>query len=375
MRLLVFFTTLFIGLFAYSQAPDIPIDSKLGESIVFIKSENKWGISLETTIFKPDGAGPFPIVLINHGSIGGNTRFQPRNRPMPAIREFLQRGYAVIAPMRQGFSNSSGMRVWNGCNIGAEGDAQAADVITVVDWLHKQPWADTSRMIMMGLSHGGLTTLAYAKNPDAGFKVFVNFAGGSKNNSCAWELALVAAYGEYGAQTKDESIWFYGENDSIFPSRVIAPAYDAYVKSGGRAKMIAFPAFNNDGHFMFFYYEGLSIWWKEVQARLDAAKMPVLIVNPQYARSQRPPKSNFAELHDFEKIPSVNDSNKSCYQRFLAAAKPRAIAFSASGACDWSTSNEDPMQRAIQRCNQRGKGECKLYAVDDDVVWLEEIKY
>ena len=360
---------------AHAQAPQIPVDLSLGESIVFIKNENKWGIDLETTIFKPTGIGPFPVVVLNHGNSGGDTRFQPRNRPMPAIREFLQRGYAVVAPMRQGFSNSGGKRAGGGCNIGAEGDAQANDVLAVVDWLHKQKWVDASRMVMMGLSHGGLTTLAYAKNPDPGFKVFVNFAGGVTASNCDWASALSTAYGDYGANTKVESLWFYGENDSIFPPKVITPAYDAYVKSGGKAKMIAFPSFNNDGHFMFFYYEGLSIWWEEVQTRLEAAKMPILVVNPQYARPQRPPKSNFAELNDLEKIPSANDSNKGCYQRFLAAAKPKAIAFSVSGACDWSTANEDPLKRAVQRCNQRGKGECKLYAVDDDVVWLEEIKY
>jgi hypothetical protein len=37
-------------------------------------------LQLETTIFKPSGNGPFPVVIINHGKARGNPAWQPRDR-------------------------------------------------------------------------------------------------------------------------------------------------------------------------------------------------------------------------------------------------------------------------------------------------------
>jgi hypothetical protein len=39
----------------------------------------------------------------------GNPRLQARYRPAVAARYFMQRGYVVLVPMRQGFSKSSGI--------------------------------------------------------------------------------------------------------------------------------------------------------------------------------------------------------------------------------------------------------------------------
>ena len=177
-------------------APDVPLDPALGESIVMVKNGRLLPVDLETTLFRPPGDGPFPVVVINHGKESGNNRMQLRSRPMPAVREFLQRGYAVVVPMRQGFSNSGGRAVGEGCNIAGNGDAQADDIRAVVAWLATQPWADTQRMVMLGQSHGGLATLAYARDPNPGFKLFVNFAGGLRwaDGGCQWEQALVDAY-------------------------------------------------------------------------------------------------------------------------------------------------------------------------------------
>ncbi len=365
--------------FVYAQAPNIPVDPSLGESIVFIKNENKWGIDLETTIFKPEGTGPFPVAVLNHGKApGGSNKFQERNRPLPAVRELLQRGYAVIAPMRQGFANSGGVTVGDSCNIEANGNAQALDVQAIVDWLKKQSWADATRMMMMGQSHGGLTTLAYAQNPDIGFKVFVNFAGGLKfTRDCDWQRSLKNAYGSYGEKTKAESIWFYGENDSFFPPSVINPAHKAYVDAGGKAELVAFGIFGSDAHAMFGSYTGLPIWWKRVETRLTAAGLPTQVIHPKYAysRTVRPAASGFAEVVNIDKLPYANDTMKATYQRFLTSALPRAFALDTEGLTGFAFGGDDPLKRALDFCNRKGKGECKLYAVDNDVVWLEEIKY
>ena len=268
-------------------APDVPVDPALGESIVMVKNGRLLPADLETTLFRPPGEGPFPVVLVNHGKESGNNRLQARYRPVVAARQFLQRGWAVVVPMRQGFSNSGGRAVGEGCNIAGNGDAQADDIRAVVTWLATQPWADTERMLMVGQSHGGLTTLAYARQPHPGFKLFVNFAGGLKwaDGSCDWRQTLVDAFARYGAATRVPSLWFYGANDSYFPPEVIAPAHAAYVAAGGPAELVAYGAFGSDAHAMFNRAAGLPIWWPRVRERLDAAGLPTRVVYPEFAAS------------------------------------------------------------------------------------------
>lgn len=371
--------TLWIAAIAFSAmgavacAQEIAPAPELGESIVFIKNDRLFPVDLETTVFRPEGVGPFPVVIINHGKDTGNNRLQPRARYLPATREFLQRGYAVVLPMRQGFSKSGGSAVGDGCNIAGNGEAQADEIRPVVAWIEKQPWLDASRMVMLGQSHGGLTTMAYAQQPHPGIRLFVNFAGGLKyTNTCMWEAALKDAYARYGAKTRVPSLWFYGENDSYFPPEVIGPAYQAYVQAGGQAEMVAFGHFGQDAHSMFSSYDGLPIWWSRVEEKLKALNLPTAVISPQFARTKRVPTPNpsgFAALDDIDKVPHVRQTGRDGYRAFLEKPSPRAFAIAPSGAWGWANGGDDPLQRALDNCNRIGKGSCSLYAVNDQVVW------
>jgi dienelactone hydrolase len=359
-------------------APDIPVDDSLGESIVFVKGGGFLSVSYEVTVFKPKGVtGKLPIVIVNHGKQSGPGHFQARNRPIPAVRSFLARGYAVIAPMRGGFSNSSGAVIGEGCDIESNGEAQAKEIRPIVDWLGTQDWADASRIAMFGQSHGGLTTLAYALNPSDSVKVFVNFAGGLKwaSGGCDWQRNLVAAYRSYGKKTTVKTLWFYGANDSYFPPEVIQPAYDAYQASGGKGELVAYPAFGNDAHAMFAARTGLDIWLHKTLSYFDAVGLPTTVLYPQYDYKNTtrvlPSATNFAPLDDVSKLPLVRDTGRAGYIKFLTQTKPRAFAIAENGAWGWANGENDngtPEQRALTSCLNNGKN-CKLYAVDDRVVW------
>ena len=357
-------------------AQDAPVDPSLGESVVFIRNNRLLSVDLETTLFRPDGEGPFPVVVINHGKSTGNNRLQPRYRPLPAVREFLQRGYAVVVPMRQGFSKSGGAAVGEDCNIAGNGEAQAEDVRAVVAWVEKQPWADGRRMVMMGQSHGGLTTLAYALDPHPGFRFFVNFAGGLRwtSGNCQWQLALVDAFRRYGAKTRVPSLWFYGENDSYFPPAVIEPAHRAYVEAGGPAELVAYGPFGVDAHAMFGSDGGVRIWWPKLVDRLGAVGLPTAVTHPRYARASTgptvaPPATDFAAIDDVPRVPHLKDGGRAGYRAFLAQPLPRAFALAPNGAWGWGQGGDDPLRRALDNCNRHGDGRCRLYAVDINVVW------
>ena len=175
-----------------------PLNQALNEEIATIPYEG--AVTLETTIFKPDGPGPFPLVVINHGKDPGNPALQARARHFAASREFVRRGYAVVLPMRAGFSKSGGSFVDTGCDIAENGRIQAGYVRAAIDHMKSRPYVDARRIVVVGQSHGGLTTMALGTVPVAGVLGLVNFAGGLKVGSCPdWPARLTRAFGDYGS--------------------------------------------------------------------------------------------------------------------------------------------------------------------------------
>ena len=199
-------------------APAQELNADLREQVLMVPKQGAMFTTLlETTIYRPPGDCPFPLVVINHWKSFGDPRFQARFRPSGAARFFLQRGYAVVVPMRQGFSKSAGSYIGGGCNVESNGEVQAEDVKAVLDHITTLAWADKSRILVTGQSHGGWTTLAFGTLGYPGVRGLVNFAGGLRQDSCAgWEATLARAGGAYGKATRVPSLWFYGDNDSYF---------------------------------------------------------------------------------------------------------------------------------------------------------------
>jgi dienelactone hydrolase len=361
---------------AQGSAPEL--DAALNESVVtVVKKGTLFSFELETTLYKPDGDGPFPIVLINHGKAPGDPRFQARYRPAIAARYFLQRGYAVVVPMRQGFSKSTGSYIGVQCNVASNGRLQAEDVKAVLDYVVAQPWADRERILVVGQSHGGLTTLAFGTLNYPGVKGLVNFAGGLRYDNCVgWKEALMGAAGSYARETRVPSLWFYGDNDSFFEPYVFRGMHEKYTAAGGQARLVAFGTFGSDAHGMFGARAGARIWQPEVKKFLAAVGMPHE-VQPGGERFGGtpplpvPPASGFAALAEEGKLPHVRDTGRAGYKAFLEKELPRAFAIAPNGSWGWAAGGDDPLRRALNNCNRTGKGECRPYAVDDDVVWKD----
>lgn len=352
------------------------LDARLGEAVLMLPSGGFTEPELEVTVYRPPGDGPFPVLVINHGRASGNAKLQPRYRPSLAAREFVQRGWAVVVPMRQGFSQSGGSEISAGCNVHSNGLQQARSVRRTLDWLGSQPWADVSRNVVLGQSHGGLTTLAYGTAPHPGTRLLVNFAGGLRQESCtAWQQNLVRAIGDYGAEIKLPSIWFYGDNDSYFPPFVWRGAHERYTQAGGRADLVAFGNFGSDAHSLFGSRAGVPIWLPKVLAALDNAGLPTQLVHamPVAPDLPVPPASGFAAVTDLDRVPLRTDRARAGYQAWLAAESPRAFAIhptQGSWASAWG--GERPIARALANCERFAKAPCRLYAVDDAVVWATD---
>lgn len=345
--------------------------------LMIVKKEGLFSIALETTVYRPPGEGPFPLVVINHGKAHGDPRFQARYRPAAAARFFLARGYAVVVPMRQGFSRSEGYAIMGGCNIESNGHVQAEDVKAVLDDVVTQPWADKSRILVAGQSHGGWTTLAFGTLDYPGVRGLVNFAGGLRQESCTgWQGNLARAAGPYGQATRVPSIWFYGDNDSYFAPTTFRPLHENYVAAGGKAELVAFGEFSSDAHAMFGSRAGEAIWKPRVEAFMRSVDLPTVVRFPDLEAARAvpiPARTDFADINDVDKIPFLKPTGVEGYRTFLTKQFPRAFALSASGAWGWAEMGDDPLGRALANCNKNTRNlPCRPYAVDDQVVWPKE---
>ena len=243
--------------------------SFLNEKILRVPMSIPGGeIRLQTTVYKPDGPGPFPLAIISHGVPFEKmleAEIQLRHRYCLQSEEFVKRGFAVAIPMRRGYGKSGGGKNLATVNIVAFGLQDAQDIQATIDFLSREPYIDGKRIVLVGQSGGGLASLAYGSLGNPNVKGVINFAGGLKRTGVAmWELDMAQAFGMYAKTTKAPSIWFYTENDSYFPPGTAKSAHEAYVKNGGQARFIALPPFKKDGHGLFADFEGRAIWVGEV---------------------------------------------------------------------------------------------------------------
>jgi hypothetical protein len=120
------------------------------------------------------------------------------------------------------------------------------------------------------------------------------------------------------------------------------------------------PAVSDDGHFVFS--RGLPLW------RAIADRFLAGLGFPPPRSAGAPPATNWAPLDDPARLPlTVSERRTEGYKRFLASDLPRAFAIGSPSA--WAfASGGDVITRALANCAKHAT-DCRLYAVDDAVVW------
>jgi dienelactone hydrolase len=351
------------------------LDMTLNEQIVMLPvTEHGENFEFETTIFKPPGRGPFPLLLMNHGKERGDPHQQKRDRFLAISREFVRRGYAVVIPMRRGFSQSTGTYTDYGCNMVENGRLQADDIQAALASLMKQSWIDSDRIIIGGQSYGGLAAMALGERQISGVRGLLNFSGGLRvdGRGCDWKAALVKAFAHYASHTTLPSLWFYGENDSYFDQDLAHQLVSTYQAAGFIPQLHAFGKFKNDAHGMAGSRDGVSVWLPETELFLHRIGMPIEPVI-DLAELARPAATNFSSLENIAAVPYVTRAGRSGYREYLKKSSPRAFALSKSGQWSWASEGDDPSDRAMTSCQKMSSTPCKLYSVDNDVVWSEPV--
>lgn len=108
------------------------------------------GLMIPAYVFSPlvpSATGTHAAMVWVHGGVHGN--WDPRY--LPFIIEAVQRGYVVVAPEYRG-STGYGKEFHERIDYGGK---EVDDVESAVDFLRARPEVDTSRIGIMGWSHGG----------------------------------------------------------------------------------------------------------------------------------------------------------------------------------------------------------------------------
>ena len=89
------------------------------------------------------------------------------------------------------------------------------------------------------------------------------------------------------------------------------------------------------------------------------------------------PATGFATLDDVDAVPGISASCRDRYRTWFIGTNPKAYAIGPKGHCGFSSGTRppnkdlpiDPAERALAACARAGNKDCKLYAIDDVVVW------
>lgn len=328
------------------------------------------------TTFRPNGIGPFPAVIVNHGrDIPQRRALQGRNRMLAHF--WLRRGFAVLAPTRIGYGVSGtapDLEAANGpCdakNYAGMAAAITAHIKASIDYAATLPWIDTENLVLVGASVGGFGVIAAAGRRLPGVKAVVNFAGGTggwverrPQQPCSpksVELQIVAA----AKQGAVPSLWLYSENDRYWGPRVPRDWHAAYIKAGGIAEFHMLPPLGDDGHNILNL--GFERWRPLVDRFLVAAGYA-----PRKLPPDAPAPTGFAALEDTPAVSRISQRCRELYADFLKKDVSRAFAIGANGGCAYYAGQLDAMAKSLARCREVTKNECNLYAVNDAVVWSE----
>ena len=154
----------------------------------YTKSHMTWpsqGQTMTGTISMPDGAGPFPVVIVNHGFIPTSRYWIGQDSgifgdPMAG------HGFISVAPNYPGYAGSGQLDPNNPAIIN-----QAIADMDLVSSLATLPQADVKRVGMMGHSNGGgVSLLVSVIDPRVkAFALFAPVSSDMADNARKWWLA------------------------------------------------------------------------------------------------------------------------------------------------------------------------------------------
>ena len=263
---------------AAAAATDTPDPGAAGAPKADVIRYKSGGRELMAFVYKPDGDGPFPVYMWNHGS---------EHDPPPGAllaKFWVPHGFVLFAPLRSGHGPNPGK--WIGDEQKRILDQRSPagferlmqlhtlandDVVAAYRWIARQPFVDAKRIVVAGGSFGGIQALLSAErdaNEHLGVKCVVAMAPAAESwGNPNWGKRLATAVDAARAPI----LLLQAQNDfSLGPSEVLGPRVDA---KGGANRHKVLPAHGDpadhaQGHGGFF--ADPAAWSDDVLAFLHA---------------------------------------------------------------------------------------------------------
>ena len=264
-----------LGGCALPSARDATLETSLREEIHTVRVAEA-DATIVVTSFRPGGAGPFPWIVLSHGTAptAAANRALGRYRPLAPVREWVQRGYAVVAPVRRGYGASGGDKF--GDSYGGScsrpdfrraGEGAALDLLATVAWAKAQHDLDGQRWLLVGQSAGGFASIYTASKRPDGLVAVLAFAPGRAGrpdthpgDPCSPER-MAELFASIAPRIAVPVLWFYAENDQYFGPRVVRMWFESFRAAGGRGELVVIPPFPAArGHGVFPAATGTPLW-------------------------------------------------------------------------------------------------------------------
>lgn len=230
-------------------------------------------LELHGFLWKPDGPGPFPAIVWNHGS-------EKLPGSLPELGQFYTSHYFVFfVPHRRGQGRSPGNYIQD--EIAKAGPSERArrmvelqeetvdDVIAAFNFLKSQAFVDPRRIAVSGCSYGGIQTLLAGEH-DIGIRALVPFAPGA----ISWAGNPPLRDRLIHAVDKQRAPVFLvqAQNDyDLSPSRELSKEAEKKHTDFQSKIYPAFGSSHQDGHWK-FCSAGMDVWGADVLSFL-AEKM------------------------------------------------------------------------------------------------------
>ncbi|HKW64525.1 MAG TPA: dienelactone hydrolase family protein [Candidatus Acidoferrum sp.] len=243
-------------------------------------------VTLHAMLWRPQGPGPFPAILLNHGS--GRTRKDlERLGPYEQNAEklgpvFARHGYVFLYLFRRGVglstdqganavdlmnseSTAHGPEARNALQLQLLDNREMGDAVSGLKFLRALPYVDVRDVALVGHSFGGsLTVLMAEREPNLRAVVVFSGAGYSFDRSPELRARLLAAVDNIAAPV----FFIHAENDFSLSSGKVLDARRQQLGKPHRLKI--YPSIGrttDDGHD--FLHLGVNIWEPDVFAFLD----------------------------------------------------------------------------------------------------------
>lgn len=228
-------------------------------------------LQLHGFLWKPNGPGPFPAVVWNHGS-----EKLPGSQPELAAF-YTSHFFVFFAPHRRGQGRSPGDYIQDQVmqaplserarKMVELQDAEVEDVVAAVNFLKAQAYVDPRRIAISGCSYGGIQTLL-AGERDLGVGALIPFAPGAM--SWLLNVPLRERLNQAVDNAKAPIFLIQAQNDySVEPSHALTREAEKKHKDFQSRIYPAFGSKPQDGHWG-FCTRGSDVWGSDVLSFLAA---------------------------------------------------------------------------------------------------------